>query len=269
MPHDRLPRGARLPRRSRLVRHDRSHRVALARGDHHVLRGDGRSAERRAGHPRHGYQRQGFDGPDDLAAAGGVGPDGRHLHQPAPGTRQRADLPQRRADPRRGVGRADRRDRRPRAARRHPPELLRDPHGVGVPLVRRRGGRRMVLEVGLLGRWDATNVADRRRRGRHQHRDGPHRVRRPDARRHRPREGRHHQADVGGDRRGDRSGTGRHLRRCRCRDHARPRHRLRDDEQPPRGRWSPARPPHADDDLSRRLPAVARRAPGRQRRSWR
>ena len=51
-----------------------------------------------------------------------------------------------------------------------------------------------VVEVGLLGRWDATNVVDAQVAVDHQHRHGPHRVRRADARRHRPGEGRDHQA---------------------------------------------------------------------------
>ena len=51
-----------------------------------------------------------------------------------------------------------------------------------------------VFEVGLGGRWDATNVADGDRRGDHQHRPRPHRVPRPDPRRRRRREGRDHQA---------------------------------------------------------------------------
>ena len=67
-----LRRGARVPRRARLVRQDRPHRVAVDRDDHRVLRGDGRPAARVAGHPRHGDERQGFDGADDLAPAGRV-----------------------------------------------------------------------------------------------------------------------------------------------------------------------------------------------------
>ena len=40
---------------------------------------------------------------------------------------------------------------------------------------------------------------------------------------------------------------------------------LRDHQQPARGRGPPARPAHADHDLPRRVPAAARSAPGRQR----
>ena len=39
-----------------------------------------------------------------------------------------------------------------------------------------------VVEVGLLGRWDATNVVDAQVAVDHQHRHGPQRVRRADAR---------------------------------------------------------------------------------------
>ena len=66
----------------------------------------------------------------------------RHLHEPAPRARQRADQPQRRTDLRRGLRRADRRGRRPRSDRRAPSELLRDHDRRGVPMVRRRRRRR-------------------------------------------------------------------------------------------------------------------------------
>ena len=51
-----------------------------------------------------------------------------------------------------------------------------------------------VVEVGLLGRYDATNVVDGPRRGRHQRRRRPHRLRSGLGAGDRVREGRHHQA---------------------------------------------------------------------------
>ena len=51
-----------------------------------------------------------------------------------------------------------------------------------------------VVEVGLGGRWDATNVADGRGGGRHQRQPRPRRDHRPDPGRHRRREGGHRQA---------------------------------------------------------------------------
>ena len=96
-------------------------------------------------------------------------------------------------------------DRRPRGAHRRAPDATSRPctaaafrwfADIAVDVA--------VVEVGLLGRWDATNVVDAAGRGRHQHRHGPHRVRRPDAGRHRPREGGHHQARQRGRDRRDR-----------------------------------------------------------------
>ena len=61
----------------------------------------------------------------------------RHVHQPAPRAAQRAHQPQRRADQRRRLRRADRRGRRSRGARRRAPALLRDrrprPRSAGSP----------------------------------------------------------------------------------------------------------------------------------------
>ena len=56
-----------------------------------------------------------------------------------------------------------------------------------------------VVEVGMGGTWDATNVIDARRRRRHPDRPGPHRPARRHARRDRRREGRDHQAGRDGD----------------------------------------------------------------------
>ena len=87
--------------------------------------------------PRHGHQRQGLDGADDHAPADGARPHRRHVHEPAPRADQRTHHPQRRADQRRGLRRADRRRRRPRGAspvcarptsRRSPP-----PRSAGSP----------------------------------------------------------------------------------------------------------------------------------------
>ena len=83
--------------------------VADARADHAARRGDGRSAARVPGDPRHRHQRQGLDGADDHPPADGAGADRRHVHQPAPRARQRAPRAQRRADQRRRLRRADRR----------------------------------------------------------------------------------------------------------------------------------------------------------------
>ena len=144
--------------------------------------------------PRHGHQRQGFDRADDLPAADGVGPDGRHVHQPAPRARQRAHL-------RNGEPISDE-DFAEQIAAIADLEVLVGVRPSYFEILTAAAFRWFadvavdvaVIEVGLLGRWDATNVVDAAGRGHHQHRDGPHRVRRPDPGRHRPREGRHHRA---------------------------------------------------------------------------
>ena len=122
-----------------------------------------------------------------------------------------------------------------------------------------------VVEVGLLGRWDATNVVDRPGRRDHQHRHGPHRVRRADARRHRPGEGGDRRAVVGGGDRRDRAGDRRRAQRAAGGVAAAARRRLRDRRQPARRRRPAGRHPHADDDLPGGVRAAARRPPGRQR----
>ena len=65
-----------------------------------------------------------------------------------------------------------------------------------------------VIEVGLLGRWDATNVADGKVAVVTERRTRSHRVRRTDARRHRRREGGHHQTGFRARARRDRARTG-------------------------------------------------------------
>ena len=103
----------------------------------------GRAPAGRARHPHHRHQRQGLDGADRHPAARGAGPHRRHLHQPAPGAGQRADHPQRRADRRRGPGRAD---RAPSPTSRSwpawSPSYFEIVHRGGLPVVRRRRRRR-------------------------------------------------------------------------------------------------------------------------------
>ena len=124
----------------------------------------------------------------------------------------------------------------------------------------------MVIEVGLLGRWDATNIVESQvavitNIGMdHNEFAGPSIARR------RSGEVGHRQAGVSGDRRRDRSGSRRHLPHRRWSDDVRPRRRLRDAEQRAGGQRTTARPADADDDLHRCLPAAERCPPGRQRR---
>ena len=168
-----------------------------------LVGGDGRPAAAVPGHPRHRHQRQGLDDADDHPAADGPRPDRRHLHQPAPRAAQRAHRPQRRADQRRRLRRADRRDRRPRGA--SPACARRYFEAVTAAAFRWFADIAVdvaVVEVGLLGRWDATNVVDAQVAVVTNIGARPHRVRRADDGRHRPREGRHRQAGQrGGDRR--------------------------------------------------------------------
>ena len=230
-----------------------------------LVAGDGRAAAGLPGDPHHRDQRQGFDGADGDPPADGPGPHRRDVHQPAPRAGQRAPGPQRRGDQRRGARRADRRRGRPGGPDRCSTELLRGVHGRGVPLVRRHRRRRR----GRRGRPARSLGRHQRRRrpGRRgdQHRDGPQRVRRSDARRHRPGEGRDHRARLGRRDRRDRPGAGRRAQRAAGRRPPGPRRRLRDGRQHA-GRRRPARRhPHADDDLPRRVRAPARGPPGRQR----
>ena len=112
-----------------------------------------------------------------------------------------------------------------------------------------------VVEVGLLGRWDATNVVRRAGRRGHQHRPRPHRVRRADQAAHRRGEGGHRQADErGGDRR-DRPGAGRGLPRGRGSVDAGARRGLRRAREPARPGRPDARPAHADHGVHRRVRA--------------
>ena len=142
--------------------------------------------------------------------------------------------------------------RRPRGAGRRAAELLRDRHRGRLPLVRRRRRRRAVVEVGLLGRWDATNVVD----GQvavvtnigidHTEFAGP------TLGRHRHREGRHHQARQHARARRDRPRAGGHLPRRRRRAASMERGEDFDvRREPARARWAPARAAHPDDDLPR------------------
>ena len=106
----------------------------------------------------------------------------------------------------------------------------------------------------------------RRRAGRgdHQHRHGPHRVRRSAPRGHRAREVRHRQAGQRRADRGDQSRAGRDLRgggRC---DSARARPRLRHRQQLAGGGRTSPRPAHADHDLPGRVRPAARRPSRRQ-----
>ena len=96
----------------------------------------------------------------DHPPADGPRPDRRHLHQPAPRAGQRADRPQRRADRRRRLRRADRRDRRPRGARRRAADYFEIVTAAAFRWFADVAVDVAVVEVGLLGRWDATNVVD-------------------------------------------------------------------------------------------------------------
>ena len=88
------------------------------------------------------------------------GPVGRHLHQPPPRADQRAHGLERRADRRRRAGRGAVEPWPPRAAARVRAHLLRDPHRRRLPWFADVAVDVAVVEVGLGGRWDATNVAD-------------------------------------------------------------------------------------------------------------
>ena len=90
------PRRARIPRPPSEPRGARrSHRRALAR-QHAPAHGRARrSAARLPGHPRDRDERQGLGGADDHGAAGRIGPDGRHVHEPPPRADQRAARAQR------------------------------------------------------------------------------------------------------------------------------------------------------------------------------
>ena len=152
----------------------------------------GSPAARVPGGPPHRHQRQDVGGPDDRRAARGRRALGRLLHEPAPRAGQRAH----------GRGTASRsptttlaellvrgraRSRtscptRPSYFEILTAAALRWFADVAVDVA--------VVEVGLGGTWDATNVVDADGRRRHQREHRPRRVPRPDARRDRGREGR-------------------------------------------------------------------------------
>ena len=232
-------------------------------------RRDGRPAARLPGDPRHRHQRQGLDVADDHPAADGPRPHGRHVHQPAPRAAQRADEPRRRADQRRGVRRADRRGRRSRDAR--PACARRTSRSTTAAAFRWFADLAVdvaVVEVGVLGRWDATNVVRRPGRRDHQHRDGPQRVRRADARRTSPREKagiiKPGSAVVVGETDPELVAV---LHRAPGGDSVLLRgddFDVLENQLALGGRLR--RPAHPDDDLPRRVRAAARPPPGRQRR---
>ena len=113
-----------------------------------------------------GHQRQGLDRPHDHHAAEARAV-GRALHQPAPRAHQRADRVERRADRRRRVRRAAS-PTWPRSSR-----MLERAAVTYFEMLTAAAFRWFadvavdvaVVEVGLRGRWDATNVCDAPGRG--------------------------------------------------------------------------------------------------------
>ena len=99
-----------------------------------------------------------------------------------------------------------------------------------------------VIEVGMGGRWDATNVVDGDRFDRHQRRPGPHRAAGADPGAHRPGEGRHRQAGGDPGAGGDRPRPLRHLRGREPRDAVAGGARFRRREQRDGGRRAAAGP---------------------------
>ena len=157
----------------------------LERMQHH-RRGDGRSAVRLPGDPRHRHQRQGLDVADDHPPADGPRADGRHVHEPAPRADQRADRAA--TASRSATTTSPSRSPRSPTSRCSPGCVRRYFEAVTAAAFRWFADVAVdvaVVEVGLLGRWDATNVVRRAGRRRHQHRPRPHRVRRADEGRHR------------------------------------------------------------------------------------
>ena len=143
------------------------------------------------GRPRHRHQRQDLGGPHDRGPAGGGGPVGGRLHEPPSGPGQRADGLERRADRRRRARRAAR--RRSRAVEDLLPDAPSYFEILTAAALRWFGDIAVdvaVVEVGLGGTGDATNVVEADGRRGHQREHRPRRVHRPDARRHRGREGR-------------------------------------------------------------------------------
>ena len=146
--------------------------VALARdqaravpGPHpRVHRAAGGPAARLSGDPPHRHQRQDLDLPDDRHAARAPSTCAPALHQPAPGEDHRADLPRRRAARRRGL-----RARLQRRRALHPPRRRVQPYplsffetvvGMAYAAFADAPVDAAVVEVGMGGTWDATNVAD-------------------------------------------------------------------------------------------------------------
>ena len=131
----------------------------------------------------------------------GGSPD-RLLHVAAPGARRGALRDRRRAGrpapswrrSSRTICAARRSAARGRAACEATPTFFEVATAAAFELFRRRRVDVAVLEVGLGGRLDATDVASPRSRRHHEHRPRPPAVPRRDARRDRLREGRHHQA---------------------------------------------------------------------------
>ena len=118
------------------------------------------------GVPCRRHQRQGIDLRLPARRDRGGGPPRPRLFQPAPRPLQRAHPPRRHADRRRDPRRAARRGARRR--RRHRRQLLRGHHRRRLPRLRAHPRRRAsIVEVGLGGRLDATNVIPAPARLRH------------------------------------------------------------------------------------------------------
>ena len=144
---------------------------ALHRPDAGPDSGAGRRARRPAeglpGHPPDRDQRQDVHGPDDRAAAACPRPAHRPVHQPAPDLHPRADLRRRRAAVRRAVHRPPTRRSSPylwtrgrRRASRSRLSFFEVLVGMAFATFADARVDVAVIEVGLGGRWDNTNVAD-------------------------------------------------------------------------------------------------------------
>ena len=148
------------------------------------------------------HQRQDQHLADDRHAGPRDRPAHRPVHQPARRVDDRADLARRRAADRGAVPRGlPRRRARSRdladAGRRPPAVVLRDGRRDGLRDLRRRArSTSAVVEVGMGGSWDATNVADATVAVITADRRRPQRLPRHPAGRHRRREGRDHQARL-------------------------------------------------------------------------
>ena len=131
------------------------------------------------GHPHHRHQRQGLGGPHGHRAAGRDGLTRRHLHEPAPRGAQRAHRLERRADRRRDAGRASSASwPRVEPLLGHQPDATSScVTAAALPWFAESAVDVAVVEVGLLGRFDATNVVDADVAVHHQRRLRPHRRR--------------------------------------------------------------------------------------------